>query len=79
MQVEGVSFCHRSWVLHRDLKPNNLLIGEGGVLKLGDFGLARTYGSPERKLTHQVITAGNYHQSHQVITASNYHTVSLIR
>ncbi|PWA34701.1 hypothetical protein CTI12_AA616490 [Artemisia annua] len=41
------------WVLHRDMKPNNLLIGPRGQLKLADFGLARIFGSPDRRFTHQ--------------------------
>ena len=41
-------------VLCRDMKPNNLLIGSNGQLKLADFGLARIFGSPGRKFTHQV-------------------------
>lgn len=39
----------------RDMKPNNLLIGPNGQLKLADFGLARIFGSPGRKFTHQVF------------------------
>lgn len=42
-------------VLYRDMKPNNLLIGSDGQLKLADFGLARIFGSPDRRLTHQVF------------------------
>ena len=40
--------------LYRDMKPNNLLIGSNGQLKLADFGLARIFGSPDRRFTHQV-------------------------
>ncbi|VAH18842.1 unnamed protein product [Triticum turgidum subsp. durum] len=55
MMLKGLAFCHKKWVLHRDMKPNNLLIGAEGQLKLGDFGLARIFGSPERNFTHQVF------------------------
>jgi cyclin-dependent kinase 7 len=37
------------------MKPNNLLLGPDGQLKLADFGLARIFGSPDRKFTHQVF------------------------
>eukprot|EP00850_Spirogloea_muscicola_P000705 SM000002S05785 [mRNA] locus=s2:2182707:2185182:- [translate_table: standard] len=55
MTLQGLAQIHRKWVLHRDMKPNNLLIGPDGQLKLGDFGLARVFGSPDRKFTHQVF------------------------
>ncbi|KAJ6387292.1 hypothetical protein OIU78_017081 [Salix suchowensis] len=55
MTLKGLAVCHKKWVLHRDMKPNNLLIGSNGQLKLADFGLARIFGSPGRKFTHQVF------------------------
>ncbi|CAN4127342.1 unnamed protein product [Withania somnifera] len=55
MTLKGLTFCHKKWVLHRDMKPNNLLIGPHGQLKLADFGLARIFGSPDRRFTHQVF------------------------
>ncbi|XP_060058778.1 cyclin-dependent kinase 3 isoform X4 [Erinaceus europaeus] len=54
--LQGVNFCHSHRVIHRDLKPQNLLINELGAIKLADFGLARAFGVPLRTYTHEVVT-----------------------
>jgi len=56
--LAGLAYCHRSNVLHRDLKASNLLINNSGILKLADFGLARKYASTDKneRYTNRVIT-----------------------
>nr|AAC48318.1 cdc2-related protein kinase 1 [Trypanosoma cruzi] len=54
--LNGVRFCHDRNVLHRDLKPPNLLISREKSLKLADFGLGRAFGIPVKKFTHEVVT-----------------------
>ena len=54
--MNGTAKCHKHKVLHRDLKPQNLLINREGVLKLADFGLARAFGIPVKNFTHEVVT-----------------------
>jgi cyclin-dependent kinase 7 len=56
MLCRGIWFCHENFVLHRDIKPNNLLIAADGEVKLADFGLARSFADPYRTMTTNVIT-----------------------
>ncbi|KAG1676977.1 hypothetical protein FOA52_014854 [Chlamydomonas sp. UWO 241] len=57
MILRGLEACHKRWVVHRDVKPNNFLVSPDGSLKLGDFGLSRLLLSPEhhRPYTNQVF------------------------
>lgn len=52
----AVAHLHDNWILHRDLKTSNLLLSHKGILKVGDFGLAREYGSPLKAYTPIVVT-----------------------
>ena len=68
--LRGLAYCHARRVLHRDLKPQNLLINERGELKVGniiksiihnllteqlaDFGLARAKAVPTKTYSNEV-------------------------
>lgn len=67
----GLEYLHNNWILHRDLKPNNLLVDCKGCLKLGDFGLAKQFGSPNRIYTHIVVTRW-YRAPELLFGAKNY-------
>lgn len=56
MLLRAVHFCHANFVLHRDIKPNNLLIASNGSIKLADFGLARSFADPFQKMTFNTVT-----------------------
>lgn len=54
--LQGIVFMHMRRVIHRDLKPQNLLIDDKGAIKIADFGLGRAFGIPVRAYTHEVVT-----------------------
>ncbi|XP_003737981.1 cyclin-dependent kinase 11B [Galendromus occidentalis] len=54
--LRAVAHMHDNWILHRDLKTSNLLLSHKGILKVGDFGLGREYGSPLKNYTPIVVT-----------------------
>ena len=56
MLCQAIWFCHENFILHRDIKGNNLLIAADGTVKLADFGLARSFSDPGRPMTSNVIT-----------------------
>ena len=56
MLARAIYYCHSNFVMHRDIKPNNLLIAADGEVKLADFGLARSFADPYANMTHVVIT-----------------------
>ncbi|XP_043923593.1 cyclin-dependent kinase 14 isoform X2 [Protopterus annectens] len=54
--LRGLSYTHQRYILHRDLKPQNLLISDTGELKLADFGLARAKSVPSHTYSNEVVT-----------------------
>ncbi|KAI9894415.1 MAG: Cyclin-dependent kinase catalytic subunit [Vezdaea aestivalis] len=72
---EGVKYCHMRRILHRDLKPQNLLIDREGNLKIADFGLARAYGVPLRTYTHEVVTL--WYRSPEVLLGGRQYSTGL--
>lgn len=73
--LRGVAFCHEHRVLHRDLKPQNLLINKKGELKLADFGLARAFGIPVRSYSNEVVTL--WYRAPDVLLGSRQYSTSI--
>lgn len=73
--MSGIAFCHSRRVLHRDLKPQNLLIDKEGMLKLADFGLARAIGIPVRTYTHEIVTL--WYRAPEVLLGAKHYSTSV--
>ncbi|ORY98844.1 serine/threonine-protein kinase pef1 [Syncephalastrum racemosum] len=73
--LKGIAYCHENRVLHRDLKPQNLLINKRGELKLGDFGLARAFGIPVNTFSNEVVTL--WYRAPDVLLGSRMYSTSI--
>ncbi|XP_069790468.1 cyclin-dependent kinase 15 isoform X4 [Narcine bancroftii] len=71
--LRGLAYIHRCHILHRDLKPQNLLISCVGELKLADFGLARAKSVPSQTYSSQVVTLW-YRPPDVLLGATDYST-----
>jgi len=73
--VKGLEICHANRIIHRDIKPQNLLIDSKHRLKLADFGLARAFMVPIPKYTHEVVTV--WYRAPEILLGSGAYSIAV--
>ena len=58
--TEGMSEAHNSYIIHRDIKPQNIMIREDGTIKITDFGIAMALNSTQLTQTNSVMGSVHY-------------------
>ena len=80
--LRGARFAHRRGVVHRDLKPHNVIIDEEGRARVTDFGIARA-GASDMTLTGSIMGTAQYlspeqAQGYMVSGASDLYSIGVI-
>uniref|UniRef100_H2YU45 Protein kinase domain-containing protein n=2 Tax=Ciona savignyi TaxID=51511 RepID=H2YU45_CIOSA len=70
--IKAVHWCHANDVIHRDIKPENLLISSHNVLKLCDFGFARSVSLSSRNSAYTDYVATRWYRSPELLLGIKY-------
>lgn len=73
--LQGLDYCHSHRVMHRDLKPGNILVDSHMNAKLADFGLARAFQIPNRPYTGRVQTL--WYRAPELLMGADHYTYAV--
>ncbi len=65
--ADGLWFAHQQEIVHRDVKPSNIMVMAGGTAKITDFGIARLPNSAVKTMTGLILGSPRYMSPEQVI------------
>ena len=65
--ADGLSFAHSQDIVHRDVKPSNIMVMKGTLAKITDFGIARLPNSAVKTMTGLILGSPRYMSPEQVI------------
>src|SRR6188768_1330780 len=68
--ADGLWFAHQQDIVHRDVKPSNIMVMKGGMAKITDFGIARLPNSAVKTMTGLILGSPRYMSPEQVIGKS---------
>ncbi len=68
--ADGLWFAHQQEIVHRDVKPSNIMVLKGGIAKITDFGIARLPNSAVKTMTGLILGSPRYMSPEQVIGKS---------
>ncbi|ODV92613.1 hypothetical protein CANCADRAFT_147630 [Tortispora caseinolytica NRRL Y-17796] len=76
--LNGVCYLHENWVMHRDLKPANIMVTSGGVVKIGDLGLARVFYRPLQPLfTADKVVVTIWYRAPELLLGARHYTPAI--
>lgn len=75
--LRALKYFHSANVLHRDLKPNNLLVNENCDLKICDFGLARMSEIPEKAMLMTCYVVTRWYRPPELLLGSKKYTEAI--
>ena len=68
--ADGLAFAHSQDIVHRDVKPSNIMVLKGGLAKITDFGIARLPNAAVKTMTGLILGSPRYMSPEQVIGKS---------